>query len=225
MQDDSSLFPGDSSVRADGIVLGVFIERRCMNGGSPGALSTRASPAASQPSRQERLEPGGNAAVMLEPTSQMLPAAQPARPGQAVGSTMRPPAQHVIGSLQGGTACRPHAGRSDRRGWGNSSRQPRAARCLQADRSRQNAIGRRCAGSEAEQRRSHASVGSDRIIADLAALIVITEHARASICAPRQRPSSGLSSASGVSSQSISRLTQSSVSLAPIGPPNATTPS
>ena len=80
---------------------------------------------------------------------------------------------------------------------------------------------REASGAEtfARERRLH------RIIADLAALIVITEHARASICAPRQRPSSGLSSASGVSSQSISRLTQSSVSLAPIGPPNTRTPS
>ena len=59
--------------------------------------SAWAPPGSLEPRRQERLEPDGNAAVMLEPTAEMLPAAESARPGQTLGPAMRPPTHHVIG--------------------------------------------------------------------------------------------------------------------------------
>ncbi len=56
--------------------------------------------AAFEPGRQERLEPGGDAAVVLEPAAEMLGAAQRAGPGQALGAAMSSPAHHVIGDLR-----------------------------------------------------------------------------------------------------------------------------
>jgi hypothetical protein len=53
-----------------------------------------------EPGRQKRLEPRGNAAIMLEPPAQMLGAAQSAGPSQALGAAMGPPAHHVIGHFR-----------------------------------------------------------------------------------------------------------------------------
>ena len=52
-----------------------------------------------EPGRQERLEPGGDAAVMLEPAAEMFGSAQRAGPGQPLGAAMGPAAHHVIGDL------------------------------------------------------------------------------------------------------------------------------
>ena len=101
--------------------------------------------------------------------------------------------------------------------------QPRAARQLEAvavpmiDAARE----RRGAQKVRVRRRGQ------RVIADFAALVGIGEHPdadwRASICAPGRR-AAAYPRSSGTASQSISRRTQSSSSLALIGPPNTIAP-
>src|SRR5579871_5218396 len=131
-----------------------------------------------EPGRQERLEPGGDAAVVLEPAAEMLWAAECAGPGQAIGAAMGPPAHHVIGDL--GVE-------------------------LEGDRVAAVAIGLvgeilAARGEELRSRRQVEPVGMplidgareprpaqrlargrrlDRVVADLAALVVVAEHSRA----------------------------------------------
>jgi len=69
-------------------------------GGSRAGLRLGVGEPSFEPGRQERLKPGGDPAVVLEPAAEMLWAAQGAGAGQALGAAMGPAAHHVIGDLR-----------------------------------------------------------------------------------------------------------------------------